>query len=264
MLSNQPFLEKGTTCLSAGIPRGDIISKYLSNANNLRNWGVSLSGPKRVELLQIKLSGKSARLQYGDDKEFQIGNGLKRSIIRSREDKSDYLRQIVRAYNNLDPDVKASLPMDLHMLQCLKAYFSEVLMAFKDNYHYFVDKGFFVEKESNIPEMDEVMESFERNLHIASNTLDNRESRMHLHLDTPSNFPTILTKTDIMENEFKGGELFILDNSFLCNYKCGDIVLIPGSKVFHSVLPFSIDPNLKGISHQNPLRFSCSIYNNKN
>ena len=258
MLSNQPFVKKGTTCLSAGIPHGDIISKYLANANNLKNWGASISGPKRVELLQIKLSGKSARLQYGDDKEFQIGNGLKRSIIRSREDKSDYLRQIDRAYNNLDPDVKTLRPMDLHMLQCLKAYFSEVLMAFKNNYHYFLEKG------SKVHNMDQVMESFERNLHIATNILDNRESRMHLHLDTPSNFPTILTKTDIMENEFKGGELFILDNSFLCYYKCGDIVLIPGSKVFHSVLPFSIDPNLKGISHQNPLRFSCSIYNNKN
>ena len=131
-------------------------------------------------------------------------------------------------------------------------------LTFEDHYHYFAK-----DKVVDL-DIENVMKNFKQNLHVATNVIDNAESRMHFHVDSASNFLTILTQAPIMDTAFKGGELFLLDNSFVCDYKCGDVVMIPGSKVYHAVLPFSIEQNIKLMSEQNPLRFSCSIYNNKN
>lgn len=195
------------------------------------------------------MSGFSAQLNYGyDDKQFQVGNAMRRSIIKSSDEKSDYIDKIERRYEQLDEDVKRKCPLNMDMQKCLQTYFKEVLLAFEKHYHHFV-----TEKEVKL-DMDNIMTSFKQNLHVATNILDKAESRMHFHLDTKSNFPTILTQAPIMQKSFKGGELFLLDNSFVCDYKCGDIVMIPGSKVVHAVLPFSIDEKNKSISEQNPLR----------
>ena len=196
-------------------------------------------------------------MKYGtDEKQFQIGNLMSRSIIKSSEDKSNYIKNIETRYEQLDNDVKRKCPFDAEMKECLALYFSEVLLAFEHHYHYFAK-----EEEVDL-DIENVMTNFRQNLHVATNVLDKGESRMHFHLDSASNFPTILTQAPIMDTAFKGGELFLLDNSFVCDYKCGDIVLIPGRKVYHAVLPFSIEENIKSTSEQNPLRFSCSIYNN--
>ena len=182
---------------------------------------------------------------------------MSRLIIKSSKDKSNYIKKIERRYEQLDPDVKTMCPLDAGMKECLELYFEEVLISFEQNYHYFV-------KEEKVDlDMEHIMKCFRQNLHVATNVLDTGSSRMHFHFDSDTNFPTILTQAPIMETEFKGGKLFILDNSFVCDYKCGDIVMIPGSKVFHAVLPFSIDDKSKSNSDKYRLRFSCSIYNNK-
>ena len=244
---------QGTTCLASGLPLPESISHHLKFANNAKNWG-AFSKPFN----ELVVSGKSAQMKYGDDnKQFQVGNPMSRLVIKSSEGKSNFINKIERRYEKLDRDVKKRCPLDTVMKECLELYFEEVLISFQDNYHYFV-------KEDKVDlDMEHIMKCFIQNLDVATNVVDNGASRMHLHLDSDSNFPTILTQAPIMETEFKGGELFILDNSFVCDYKCGDIVMIRGSKVFHTVLPFSIDDKSKSNSDKYPLRFSCSIYNNK-
>lgn len=246
-------MSKGTTCQASGLPLPSQICKHLKYANNVKNWGTSSK-----TFNELYVSGYSAQLNYGDDdKQFQIGSAMRRSIIKSSDEKSNYIDKIERRYEQLDDDVKKKCPLDANMKKCLRVYFKEVLLAFENHYHYFA-----TEEEVEM-DMENIMKDFKQNLHVATNILDKAESRMHFHLDTSSNFPTILTQAPIMEKSFKGGELFLLDNSFVCDYKCGDIVMIAGSKVVHAVLPFSIDEKNKSISEQNPLRFSCSIYNNK-
>ena len=245
---------KGTTCLASGIPVPERICHHLKYANNAKNWGAFSK-----TFNELYVSGQSAQMKYGEDnKQFQMGNPMSRSIIKSSDGQSDYMKNIVSRYELLDSDVKKKCPFDSRMEECLELYFTEVLLAFEDHYHYFA-------KEEVVDlDIENVMKNFKQNLHVATNVIDKAESPMHFHVDSASNFPTILTQAPIMDTAFKGGELFLLDNSFVCDYKCGDVVMIPGSKVYHAVLPFSIEQNIKSISEQNPLRFSCSIYNNKN
>lgn len=42
---------------------------------------------------------------YGNNKKFQIGNGMKRLIIKSSDGKSNYIENIGKRYNKLDDEV---------------------------------------------------------------------------------------------------------------------------------------------------------------
>ena len=175
---------KGTTCLASGKPVPEQICHHLKYANNAKNWGAFSK-----TFNELYVSGQSAQMKYGtDEKQFQIGNLMSRSIIKSSEDKSNYIKNIETRYEQLDNEVKRKCPFDAEMKECLALYFSEVLLAFEHHYHYFAK-----EEEVDL-DIENVMTNFRQNLHVATNVSDKGESRMHFHLDTASNFLMILTQ----------------------------------------------------------------------
>lgn len=84
---------------------------------------------------------------------------------------------------------------------------------------------------------------------IACNYMVKQSDKIAMHRDTPSRFACALVNNT--EDHASGGELFLAEAAFTCNYVRGDIVILDGGRL-HGVLPTQIDKT----------RFSMVIYNN--
>ena len=84
---------------------------------------------------------------------------------------------------------------------------------------------------------------------IACNFMVKQSDKIAMHRDTQSEFACALVNNTKDHN--CGGELFLAEAGFTCNYICGDIVILDGNSL-HGVLP----------TKTKKTRFSMVLYNN--
>ena len=243
---------KGNACRINGKPKESSIRRTCNVPSFLRSTGVSEG--TRVEKVHISENG--ARMYYigskGVQTSFQCARFFSRHIFKSSK-KHLLTDTIMKAWDANQQTLKGVTRQVAH--QYIDAYLSKLQKIADEHYPYF-------------------MENYDPNsfwngsLDLASNVVDSSVSKAHLHIDTTSLFPAILTAMNPNPaHPWKGGELFISNGACLINYSggqkrfsdCGDVIIMDADQLAHSVLPILDDDNK---NCKDLVRISHVLYNN--
>ena len=241
---------KGNACRINGKPSAHDILRTIEKKPYLASTGC-----KTAKVTAIKITENSARMEYVgeskfDSKSFQCAKFFSRHIFKSSPTQT-LLERIECDWNKHHPlGIQTSLAMKfivsyLNKLKTLAVkFFPEFVNTFRMKTYW------------------------NENLDLASNVIDHQVSTAHLHMDTKSSFPAILTAMNPTPiNPWEGGELFISNGACILNYAggqksvsdFGDVIIMDADQLAHSVLP------MKPVNGTNPLkmaRVSHVLYNN--
>jgi hypothetical protein len=242
---------KGNACRINGKPTPQDILRVIDKKPHLDSTGCS---PSKVT--SIKVSENSARMQYVP--------GSKNDVITSFQCAKFFSRHIFRSskchslLRKLEAEWDKHLPMGVPTriaMPFIEAYLKKLKSIAIEYFPEFV-KSFDINKYWN------------ENLDLASNLIDNQISTAHLHMDTKSSFPAILTAMNpIPSRPWEGGELFVSNGACLLNYAggsksfsdMGDMILMDADQLSHSVM--AMNPG-KDVTHRQMVRISHVLYNN--
>ena len=243
---------KGNACRINGKPTQDGLARTCRYRAYLKSTGASSSVLRR-----IKSSKNSARLHYvnmeGRTTSFQISRFFCRHIFKSTAEK-DILHVLKEEWDkhNLQSNLTVSWNEALIFIE---AYLTRIRKIADQHFPYFVN-NYDGERFWN------------ETLDLASNITDKDISKAHLHLDTKSSFPAILSAMNpIPSKPWCGGELFVSNGGCIFDYaggqkqmeNNGDVIIIDGDQLAHSVLPIvQLDDKEK----RDIIRLSQVIYNN--
>lgn len=243
---------KGYACRINGKPKEGFIRRTCDVPSFLRSTGVS----EGTKIEKVHITENCARMYYigpkGVRKSFQCARFFSRHIFKSS--KNHLLTEtIAKAWDANQQTLKGVTRQVA--LRYIHAYLSKLRKIADEHFPYFM--------ENYAPDS-----FWNESLDLASNVVDSNMSQVHLHMDTKSLFPAILTAMNPNpEHPWKGGELFVSNGALLINYSggqkkmsdCGDVIIMDADQLAHSVLPILDDENAKS---KDLVRISHVLYNN--
>jgi len=241
---------KGNACRINGKPTAHTILRTVEKKAYLASTGCN-----STKVTSVSIAENSARMKYigksdTDSKSFQCAKFFSRHIFKSSPKQS--LPQ------KIECEWKKHLPLGIQSSVAMK-FINSYLKKLK-----FIANNYFPQFVNNF----KLNSYWNENLDLASNVIDHQVSTAHLHMDTKSSFPAILTAMNpVPIHSWEGGELFVSNGACILNYAggqklvsdAGDIIIMDADQLAHSVLP------MKPVIGTNPTlmtRVSHVLYNN--
>lgn len=239
----------GMTCGAEGnVSPMNLGRDVVENQKAIKALG--LTKAKKGAKKKITVHGKSCRISvereepvWDEDKEewitelnFQVGNSMNRHIYGNVD-------KIGRTCNNVD-----SIPKWSHTI--MDSFFQKsddnAEAKMKSLNKTLVNA---IEASSSLFSHKPGKNFQDGNESIACNFMVKQSDQIAMHRDTPSKHACALVNNT--EDHKSGGELFLAEAAFTCNYVRGDVVILDGGRL-HGVLP----------TQTNKTRFSMVLYNN--
>ena len=243
---------KGYACRINGKPKEGFIRRTCDVPSFLRSTGVS----EETKIEKVHITENCAKMYYigskGIQTSFQCARFFSRHIFKSS--KNHLLTDAIMKSWDANQKTLKGVTREV-AVQYIHAYFNKLQKIAEEHFPYFVDNY-------------DPNSFWNESLDLASNVIDSNMSQAHLHMDTKSLFPAILTAMNPNpEHPWKGGELFVSNGACLINYSggqkhfsdCGDVVIMDADQLAHSVLPIRDDENKNS---KDLVRISHVLYNN--
>ena len=225
---------KGYACRINGKPKEGFIRRTCDVLSFRKSTGVS----EETKIEKVHITENCARMYYigskGNQTSFQCARFFSRHIFKSS--KNHLLTETVMKSWDANQQTLKGISRKIAM-QYIHAYLNKLQKIANEHFPYFMDNY-------------DPTSFWNQSLDLASNVIDSNISQAHLHMDTKSLFPAILTAMNPNpKHPWKGGELFISNGACLINYSggrkhfsdCGDVVIMDADQLAHSVLPIVVD-----------------------
>ena len=172
-----------------------------------------------------KITGKGTKVEYVNKEgrvcEFQFGPCLHRHVFGLKKDGDyikDFANEVARRY---------LVWFGKNLSQQLIDEMEELLKKMKDIFVKYA--GSMIVEENVCP-----ADFFDKNIKMCLNFMSGTQKALYKdHRDPKSKFPCIMTA--LKSGKYGGGELFLRKFGFLADYKNGDVILLKGDQVPHSV-----------------------------
>ena len=241
---------KGNACRINGKPTVPDMMRTMDIAPFMESTGCA---PSRI--LKLRISDNCARMYYVASKDnrttsFQCSRFFSRHIFRSTNKTN-----IIQSINNDLKDYPIPGMSSLDAMPYVTAYLLKLKEIANTYFHHFMDDF-------------DVNSYWNSTLDLASNVINVNNSKAHLHMDTKSSFPAILSSMNPNPRmKWKGGELFVSNAGLVINYSGGmddfdsggDLIIMDADQLAHSVLPIVPEIQKHG---EDIVRISHVLYNN--
>ena len=208
-----------------------------------------------AQIKEIRIAENSSRISYVSNVSqtttgFQCARFFSRHIFKSYDNKalSETIFKLWAKHNQTSVDTVTAIYYINRYLTKLRTIAGTYFPYFMENF--------------------KLEDYYNSTLDLASNVIDSDISNAHLHMDTRSSFPAILTAMNpIPSYAWTGGELFVSNGACAIDYaggeknitNNGDVIIMDADRLAHSVLP--IVPVNKN-HERNIVRISHVLYNN--